>query len=78
MFENLCEQLGRTFTHKNDYWCEKFEYMEVDGKMFISPEPYDCTSMSVTHIEFPKEEDIKAEYISIYGEDFDKIEINIQ
>ena len=76
-FNGLIEQLKKTFTHRNDYFCEKLEYTEIDGKKFINPEPFDMTSFSITNIEFPNKEDIKEIYVSIYGEDFDEIEINI-
>ena len=45
--------------------------------MFINDEFYDYTCMSIDTIEFPNIEDIKKEYVLQYGEDFDKLEINI-
>jgi len=75
-FKSFIEALKRTFTHKNDYCVEKFERAEIDGKTFDA-EPHDHTSFSITHIEFPDKEDVKREYVDIYGEDFDEIEINI-
>jgi len=73
---NLIELLERTFTHKNDYYVEKFERVEIDGKKFDS-DPHDYTGLSITHIEFPEEEDVLAAYIDQYGKDFDEYEITI-
>jgi hypothetical protein len=75
--ESLIEQLKKYFTHKNNYFCQKFEYIEKDNKIFMNNEAFDMTSFSITHTEFPNEEDIKKAYSDIYGDDFDKIEINI-
>jgi len=76
-FVDLVKQLQRSFTHFNDYFCEKFEYTEIEGKKFINPEAYDVTSFEISNTEFPGIEDIKKEYDEIYGIDYDEIEINI-
>lgn len=76
-FESLVKQLKRSFTHFNDYFCEKFEYIESNGKRYIENESFDFTGFCIDNIEFPSEEDIKEEYIAMYGIDFDTIEINI-
>lgn len=68
--------LRKTFTHKNDYFCQKFEFTEIDGKKFINPESFDFTSFCITDIEFPEYQDIKNAYLDCFGEDFDEIEIN--
>lgn len=75
-FVKFLELLKRSFTHKNDYWVEKFERTGIDGKTFDA-QPHDHTSFSITHIEFPSEEDVLKEYQDIYGKDFDEYEINI-
>ncbi len=73
----LIEELKKSFTHMNDYWVEKFEQTEINGKKF-NAEPHDYTSFCIRHIEFPEKEDVLKEYVEIYGEDFDEciIEIN--
>ena len=72
----LIRLLERTFTHKNDYYVEKFERDEIDGKNFDA-DPHDFTGVSITHIEFPDKEDVLAAYIDQYGKDFDEYEITI-
>ena len=74
-FSYLVKQLERSFTHFNDYFCEKFEYTEINGRKFINPEAYDTTFFIISHTEFPEIEDIKKEYNEIYGIDYDEIEI---
>jgi len=74
-FSSLVKQLERSFTHFNDYFCEKFEYTEIEGKKFISSESYDSVGFGISHIEFPEIEDVKKEYDNIYGVDYDYIEI---
>lgn len=69
--------LKRTFTHKNNYFVEKYEQTEINGKIFES-EMLECTSFCVDHIEFPTKEEIEKEYLSIYGKDFDKIIIETE
>ena len=76
-FESLIKQLERSFTHFNEYYCEKFEYIESNGKQYIENESFDSTCFCIDNIEFPSEEDVKQEYIGIYGIDYDTIEINI-
>lgn len=76
-FSSLVKQLERSFTHFNEYFCEKFEYIESNGKQYIENESFDSIGFIIDNIEFPTEEDVKNEYISIYGNDFDTIEINI-
>ena len=77
-FESLIKQLERSFTHFNEYYCEKFEYIESNGKQYIENESFDSTCFCIDNIEFPSEEDVKQEYIGIYGIDYDTIEINIK
>jgi hypothetical protein len=77
-FESLVKQLKRSFTHFNEYYCEKFEYIESNGKQYIENESFDSTVFCIDTIEFPSEEDVKQEYIGIYGIDYDTIEINIK
>ena len=76
-FNSLVDELKKFFTHKNDYFAEKFEYTEIEGKKFINSEAFDCTSFNISYIEFPESEDVKQAYLDIYGQDFDEIEINI-
>jgi hypothetical protein len=76
-FKDLQEKLKKFFTHKNCYFAEKFEYVEIDGKMFINNEAFDFTSFCIDWEEFPTTEDIEEAYLNLYGKDFDKIEINI-
>jgi len=68
----LIDELKKTFTHNNDYIVEKFEREYFNGKKFDS-DPHYYTSFCIRHIEFPEEEDILKEYISIYGEDYDEV-----
>lgn len=70
--QRLVEELKKSFTHLNSYCVEKFERMEVDGKNFDA-EPHDMTWFAIRDIEFPRESDVRASYIDIYGEDFDEI-----
>ena len=72
----LIEELEKTFTHMNDYWVEKFEQTEINGKKF-NAEPHDHTSFCIRHIEFPEKEEVLEEYIEIYGKDFDESIIEI-
>lgn len=72
----LIELLERTFTHKNDYWVEKFERAEIDGKNFDA-DPHDFEHFYIDHIEFPEKEDVLKAYIEIWGKDFDEYEITI-
>ena len=60
----------------NDYWVEKFEQTEINGKKF-NAEPHDHTSFCIRHIEFPEKEEVLEEYIEIYGKDFDESIIEI-
>jgi len=73
---DLVDLLEKSFTHLNDYWVEKFEQTEIDGKKF-NAEPHDHTSFCIRHIEFPDKEDVLKGYIEIYGEDFDEYIIEI-
>jgi len=75
--ESLVNKLKRSFTHFNDYHCEKYEYIEIDGKRYVATESFESIGFAIDNIEFPNEEDVKQEYISMYGIDFDTIEINI-
>jgi len=68
--------LKRTFTHKNDYFAQKYEQTEIDGKIFESEILY-CTGFCIEHIEFPTKEDVEKAYLEIYGKDFDEIKIQI-
>ncbi len=70
------ELLKRSFTHFNDYIAEKYEYIKKNGEIFKS-NPYDYSSFSINYIEFPTEEDVKKEYLNLYGKDYNKITINI-
>lgn len=72
----LVEELEKTFTHQHDYWVEKFERAEIDGKTFDA-EPHDYTSFCIRHDEFPDREEVRESYIAIYGEDFDEIIVDI-
>jgi hypothetical protein len=76
LLDELIALLKKTFTHKNNYFVEKFERTEIDGKVF-NAEPHDFTSFAITDIEFPEEEDIINAYISEYGEDYDEVEVDI-
>lgn len=76
-FSALVEELKKSFTHMNDYFVEKFERAEIDGKTFDA-EPYDYTGFSIRHIEFPESEDVKEAYIECYGGDFDECIIDIE
>ena len=76
LFSQLVEELQKTFTHQHSYFVEKFEYVEVDGKKFVEESSFDCTCFSIRHTEFPENQDIIKEYLAIYGEDFDLIEVN--
>ena len=73
---SLVDLLEKTFTHMNDYWVEKFEQTEINGKKF-NAEPHDHTSFCIRHIEFPEKEEVLEEYIEIYGKDFDEYIIKI-
>lgn len=70
-FNELINQLERSFTHFNDYFVEKFERQTINGKVFNS-EIIDCTSFVIDNIEFPTEEDIISSYNDIYGIDYDE------
>lgn len=74
LIDELIALLKKTFTHKNNYFVEKFERTETDGKVFNS-KPHDFTSFAITDIEFPNVEDIINVYINIYGEDYDEVEV---
>ena len=74
--DDLIKQLQRSFTHFNDYIVEKYEYIEKDGEIF-EKEPHDYTSFAIDYVEFPNENDIMEEYLSLYGEDYDKIHIQL-
>lgn len=75
-FSDLVKHLERSFTHNNNYFVNKHEVVTIDGKEYKG-EAEDITTFAITNKEFPESEDVKAEYLSIYGEDFDKIEIKI-
>ncbi len=72
----LVKLLERSFTHFNDYFVEKFERTEIDGKVF-NAEPHDFTNIIVDWIEFPEKEDVLKAYNEIYGEDYDEVEFNL-
>ena len=74
--DRLIKILKKTFTHKNDYWVNKYEVITVDGEEYTS-DVIDSTSFSIIDIEFPETEDIIAEYSFMYGFDYDKIEVEI-
>jgi len=74
--DRLIKILKKTFTHKNDYWVNKYEVITVDGEEYTS-DVIDSTSFSIIDIEFPETEDIIAEYNFMYGADYDKIEVEI-
>ena len=74
--DRLIKILKKTFTHKNDYWVNKYEVITVDGEEYTS-DVIDSTSFSIIDIEFPETEDIIAEYNFIYGADYDKVEVEI-
>ena len=75
-FEELIEELKKSFTHMNDYWVAKTEQEEINGKKF-NAEPHEYTSFYIRHIEFPDKEDVLKEYVERYGEDFDECIIDI-
>ena len=75
-FSQLVDELKKSFTHMNDYQVEKFERTEINGKKFDA-DPHDYTGFSITHIEFPEDEDVLAAYIECFGKDFDEYEIDI-
>ena len=72
----LVDELKKSFTHMNDYWVEKFEREEINGKNFDA-EPHDYTSFCIRDIEFPDEDDVLKTYLDIYGKDYDEVIINI-
>ena len=74
--DRLIKILKKTFTHKNDYWVNKYEVITVDGEEYTS-DVIDSTSFSIIDIEFPETEDIIAEYNFMYGADYDKVEVEI-
>ena len=74
--DRLIKILKKTFTHKNDYFVNKYEVVTVDGEEYTSA-VVDSTSFSIIDIEFPETEDIIAEYNFMYGADYDKIEVEI-
>lgn len=76
VISQLTELLEKSFTHKNDYWVEKFEQTEINGKVF-NADPHDYTSFCINHIEFPDGSDIKNEYNNIYGVDYDDMIIEV-
>ena len=76
--QSLVNQLKRSFTNFNDYYCQKYKYIEIDGKRYVATESFDSIGFTIDNIEFPNEEDVKQEYISMYGIDFDTIKINIK
>ncbi|MFK5981494.1 MAG: hypothetical protein QM499_01170 [Flavobacteriaceae bacterium] len=75
-FSDLVKHLERSFTHNNNYFASSYEVVEIDGKIFKS-EAEDGSCFSISHDEFPDEEEVKKTYLEIYGSKFDKIEINI-
>jgi len=75
-FSDLVKHLERSFTHNNNYQANQFEVVEIDGKKFKGESEEDYY-FSITHDEFPDKEEVKKSFTEIYGEDFDKIEINI-
>ena len=74
--KRLVSLLENTFTHQNGYILTKYEFTEIDGKIFKS-EPIDYTSFCINHIEFPDEQDVINEYNCMYGIDYDKYIVNI-
>lgn len=74
--QRLVEELKKSFTHMNDYYVEKFERIEIDGKVFDA-EPHDMTWFAIRGVEFPDNDDVLAAYIEIYGKDYDEVIINI-
>lgn len=74
-FKDLIFELKKSFTHKNDYVATKYEYTKINGSIFINEETQDTIGFSINHIEFPTKEEIKNNYIDLYGKDFDRIEI---
>ena len=76
LLDMLANLLSKTFTHNNNYYVEKFERTEIDGKVFNS-EPHDFTSFCITDIEFPEKEDIINAYLHEYGKDYDEVEFSL-
>lgn len=72
----LIQELKKSFTHKNDYFVSKKEVIEIHGKSFES-ESFDYVWFAINDIEFPEPEDVKERYNSIYGIDYDIIELKI-
>ena len=68
--------LERSFTHQNDYYANKYDTIIIDGEEFQG-DAYDHTTFAINHTEFPDKEEVFNEYIAIYGNDADKITINI-
>lgn len=77
VLEIIVSLLEKTFTHKNDYLAYKYEYTEVNGKIFVSPDFYDCEGFFITNTEFPNVNDVLNDYNALHYGDYDKIEICI-
>ena len=73
--KQLVTLLERSFTHQNDYFCTKKEILLLDGKEYETT--LDYTSFCINTIEFPEAKDIIKEYTEQYGEDYDKILVDI-
>tara|TARA_R110000851_G_scaffold131743_1_gene265982 strand:+ start:850 stop:1491 length:642 start_codon:yes stop_codon:yes gene_type:complete len=53
--DRLKEELSKVFTHKHDYQVDTIEVLDSGHSMVIESD-----SVSIMHIEFPEEDDVKA------------------
>ena len=74
--QRLVRELQKSFTHMNNYYVEKFERVEIDGKNFDA-DPHDMTWFAIRDVEFPDKDDVLAAYLEIYGKDYDEIIIDL-
>lgn len=56
--EILKVELSKLYTHKNDYSVTALEVREIDGKQWSTPYEVENGLFSITHVEFPEDEDI--------------------
>lgn len=75
--KELINILEKSFTHQNNYIAEKFERIEINGKIFDA-EPHDTINFCITDIEFPNEDDVKERYNDDIGDDdYDEIIVEL-
>ena len=73
---SLVQHLERSFTHNNNYIASKINYVTIEGKTFETAAE-DYSGFCIPWCEFPSEDEVLNSYLEIYGEDYDKAEINI-